>query len=374
MSTVSATQMFQNLMGGQLEALAMTIQAQFPDVPLEKALEIARAHAATIDLKEAAKGKGKRGKAKGPRKPKAELQPEERCMARVWRSGSGKDQCSLRRGEHLGFDCYCKRHSTQAAVTEEPCTRGDDGYSHKGLWFGRIDKELPWLDANGVIAIEWDSAEHKEIVQKAVSEGTHKRHVKAKTFKGNKSKKTKKTKKAKSPTTLEDSELSTLLATTGGESKASQKKVVFKTKKAPVNAVDEAFALMDEDGDGVISKEEFAKQAKRGSLVKHIVSSEEAETKDAQVDLDSLIADEDETQGHVHGEKCDHETDVSDLLDELDQDENSEEEDEREVDERTDSAGKSWYVDGDGNAFDTETQEHMGTWNDDTNTVDLIEE
>ena len=37
-----------------------------------------------------------------------------------------------------------------------------------------------------------------------------------------------------------------------------------------VSAVDEAFAMMDQDGDGVISKEEFAKQAKRVSMIKHI--------------------------------------------------------------------------------------------------------
>jgi hypothetical protein len=367
--------MFQNLMGGQLEALARKIHETYPDVPLDEALGLAQTHASTIDLQQAAKGKGKRGKSKGPRKPKAPLDPESQCMARVWRTGNGNDQCSLRRTDHMGFTCYCKRHSGQAAISETPCTRGDDGYSHLGLWFGRIDQDRPWLDANGVVAIEWDTVDHKQQVEESVADGSHPRHVKAKTYKGNKkAKKTKKSKKESPSTVSDEGDLSTLLALqSDGESKP---KVSFKVSKASVetNDIDDdvqnAFDMMDEDGDGVITKEEFAKQAKRGSIVNHIVPPpkvDDAVNCQAEDDLDDLLSDSDDD------EQVGDDDDAQEVSVDDEQVADDDEAEEVSVDVMTDSNGKQWYVDGAKNAFDMETEKNLGTWNEDNKCVDLFD-
>ena len=65
----SATKAFQNLIGGQLEALARVIHEQYPKVPLDKTLEMAQAHAAQLDLKTAAARKGRCGRGRPALRP-----------------------------------------------------------------------------------------------------------------------------------------------------------------------------------------------------------------------------------------------------------------------------------------------------------------
>eukprot|EP01051_Picozoa_sp_SAG22_P023349 SAG22_NODE_5987_length_920_cov_2.576127_2_plen_159_part_00 len=89
---------------------------------------------------------------------KAPLTADNRCMARVWGSGSGNDQCKCARGEDTD---YCSRHAKQAAICEEPCHLDENG-KKKGLFCGRIDQfhgntDLAPFMVGGEIRIEWNS-------------------------------------------------------------------------------------------------------------------------------------------------------------------------------------------------------------------------
>ena len=110
--TGKAEAMFSQLFAGQLEAMARQMATQF-NIDPEAAVKMANEHAASIDIK--SMEKPTRRRATGTRKPKAPVTAEHRCMARVWGTGKGNDQCKCARGE--GSD-YCSRHAKQAAICE----------------------------------------------------------------------------------------------------------------------------------------------------------------------------------------------------------------------------------------------------------------
>ena len=61
------------------------------------------------------------------------------CIARTWAGGSGL-QCS--RSRVVGEE-FCKMHGIKAAETTVPLTRDDKGRA-RGLYFGRIDEDVPY--------------------------------------------------------------------------------------------------------------------------------------------------------------------------------------------------------------------------------------
>ena len=116
-------------------------------------------------------------KSKNAKKPRQAPEAEIRCMARVWGSGFGDDQCKAKRLEFGVFSCFCKRHAKQASVCEGPTWVGATGKSPVGLKFGRIDEARPWLDVNApedtvpFICVEW-KGDHKLEVSAAIESVT----------------------------------------------------------------------------------------------------------------------------------------------------------------------------------------------------------
>ena len=346
-----AQQQLAGLMSQQLEALARTIAAQYPSVDAEAALAIATNQSQKLDLPSLSKTRRRKStKSKGP------LAPEEQCVARVWRTGSGKDQCGLRKGEHNGFSCYCKRHAKQASITEEPCTRGDAGYSHTGLWFGRIDQALPWLDKDGVIAIEWNTPEHKEQVNNAIQSGTARRHVKAKTYKGAKKKSTKKKKLVlpSTPSTVEADGLVTLSASTN-ETKSPS------ISELSTSLVSDVLEL------GQKKVEEKEEEVHTAHILATADEDEEVEELDIGTVVNSSSAPQDDVDALLENLGLEEDEVAETVVDEDD----DEEEEEVEGGYITDLNDREWFVeDGTNAAYDPKTGTCAGTWNPETKMVE----
>ena len=93
---------------------------------------------------------------KPKRKPRKIPPPECRCMARIWGTGSGRDQCKYAKKE----GDLCSKHAKKAAICSQPCTH-INGKSI-GLWMGRIDQFQvgepgvpPYKDVEGKPVISW---------------------------------------------------------------------------------------------------------------------------------------------------------------------------------------------------------------------------
>lgn len=99
-----------------------------------------------------------------------------RCMARIWGTGSGKDQCPRRRVN--GTD-YCANHFKKVkAGGEEPLIMMGQYTEHnihprrfKGLMLGRIDKPIPVVDEHNIIRLEWDTDEARKMITEKVCSG-----------------------------------------------------------------------------------------------------------------------------------------------------------------------------------------------------------
>lgn len=79
------------------------------------------------------------------------ISQENMCMARTWSGGKG-GQCH--KVKISGSD-YCKACAKKASECSIPASFNTDG-SHKGLFWGRVDKELPMKSADGKgLAIMW---------------------------------------------------------------------------------------------------------------------------------------------------------------------------------------------------------------------------
>ena len=140
------------LLSGQCEATARTIAAKF-DLNIDECLKEVATHVKSIDLASFKTAKKRRGK-KSTRQPAAQA---ERCLARVWGTGSGNDQCKLGRCDKSD---YCKRHDKAVQVESTPCTLvpwTEESRCGKktGLFCGRIDQNIPVADSHGVIRILW---------------------------------------------------------------------------------------------------------------------------------------------------------------------------------------------------------------------------
>ena len=91
----------------------------------------------------------------------------DRCCARVWNAGSG-GQCI--KAKSNGTD-FCKNCHKKHSECPTAATFRDDG-SHKGLFWGRFDDQLPIQGADGKgVAILWNAEEAKETVRTFLEEG-----------------------------------------------------------------------------------------------------------------------------------------------------------------------------------------------------------
>jgi len=174
----STEQAFQGLLSNQMVAFAAHMASQFPDLDQDRIIQMANDHCSGLSLVEAAAAipKGKRAKTKRAGTPTTRTapSPEERCMARVWQTGSGCDQCSKSRAD----GDYCKSHAKKALVTEKACQLDTD-CKKIGLFCGRIDQFdqcggencPPFKDASGVVRIEWSSDEMKALVSSQLETG-----------------------------------------------------------------------------------------------------------------------------------------------------------------------------------------------------------
>ena len=95
---------------------------------------------------------------------------EDRCIARVWGDGSGKDQCKSAKCEGSKF---CKRCARNFEKCSTPMTRKDG--KRFGLYLGTIEtpiSELIFDATSGEIAMAWKNDESRTIVAQALADGT----------------------------------------------------------------------------------------------------------------------------------------------------------------------------------------------------------
>lgn len=99
-------------------------------------------------------------------KPKY-IAPEDMCMARSWALGVG-GQC--KKAKHGDGD-FCKCCAKKFSVCKEAASYNMDG-SHKGLFWGRVDEDLPIEAADGKgIAIMWKNDEVKDQIRELLDDG-----------------------------------------------------------------------------------------------------------------------------------------------------------------------------------------------------------
>ena len=104
-----------------------------------------------------------------PRKTRAkeDVAPEKLCMARTWSSGCG-GQC--KKAKIDGRD-FCKNCDKKHHICDTPASFNMDG-THKGLFWGRVDKPLPIKASDGKgIAIMWKTEEVKDEIRQILDDG-----------------------------------------------------------------------------------------------------------------------------------------------------------------------------------------------------------
>jgi hypothetical protein len=95
---------------------------------------------------------------------------EDRCIARVWGDGSGKDQCKSSKCEGSKF---CKRCARNFEKCSTPMTRKDG--KRFGLYLGTIEtpiSELIFDATSGEIAMAWKNDQSRAIITQALADGT----------------------------------------------------------------------------------------------------------------------------------------------------------------------------------------------------------
>ena len=184
-TTMASTEhAFHGLLSSQMVAFAAHMASQYPDLDQDKIIQMANDHCADVSVVDEVAALPKRKKTKKRAgTPRVAPGPEERCMARVWQTGSGMDQCFKSRAD----GDYCKSHAKKAIIGELAIQVHPDsqGLAHVpasariGLWCGRIDEFQdgesgvpPYKDPNGVIRIEWTSDDMKARVASDVDAGT----------------------------------------------------------------------------------------------------------------------------------------------------------------------------------------------------------
>lgn len=126
----------------QISTQADALAAQFPGVSRDQLIEIAGEVTAS------------QPKARKPYARKV-VPAESRCCARVWGTGSGKDQCSKSKMD--GSD-FCKAHAAKHAENPCPCQLDDSG-KRIGLFCGDIRERLVGTHTDGSWVITWNDEE-----------------------------------------------------------------------------------------------------------------------------------------------------------------------------------------------------------------------
>ena len=295
-------QLFQELLGNQMRGFAGHLADQYPDtLDRQRLLEMANDHCAGLDLLETAAALPKKTKrSKSPRsRTSTPIEPDEQCMARIWGTGSGLDQCSKRR---QGVGEYCTRHGKAALLGVKACqvAEGSKLKVHVpnaeriGLWCGRIDEFQeglegipPYRDADGIVRIEWDTDEFRTQLELDLAEGVAK-------MAAPKSPKTRR--KKKSPTTpeivqlLDDAEkieestpLTDALAVVSNL--VDLENVGEEPDKVEVTVVDELDAMVDGlENDEEVKGEEPAKVDEPAKIEEPVVDGLDAMVDDLEND------------------------------------------------------------------------------------------
>ena len=334
------------------------------------------------------------------------VEAEDRCMARVWGGGCG-GQCKSAKCD--GSD-YCKRCAKAAAITEVPLSFDDNG-KHIGLFWGRVDAELP-IFKDGHVCVQWKTDDAKAIVAAALKEG--------KTFhpfSGESKKKSRKSTGTKKP---RKAKKATKKSIASGVKRAKNAYMFFLgEKRAEVRAalkeeaedgkvavsevakkVGEMWKAMDETARAPYTKlAEEAKAAREAEIQKLLEEASNAsETSDAasideaSIDEESAFAapakattkvpaeveDNEITKiafsgidgASVDGQEDEEESVVSAVTDATGLEELDEEDDEDEVEEHTLADGKKVLKStADNTLYDPESFEPLGKWNEADNSL-----
>jgi hypothetical protein len=126
----------------QISTQADALAAQFPGVSREQLIEISAEVTAS------------QPKARKPYARKV-VPMGSRCCARVWGTGSGKDQCS--KSQMDGSD-FCKAHAAKHAENPCPCQLDESG-KRIGLFCGDIRERLVGTHTDGSWVITWNDDE-----------------------------------------------------------------------------------------------------------------------------------------------------------------------------------------------------------------------
>jgi len=345
----ATTEAFQQLLTGQMEAFASYLANQYPQMDRDLVMAKAREHCDGMNLVEAVNKLPKKARTKRATRTATPADPSCRCMARVWQSGSGLDQCTRTRLD--GAD-YCKSHAKKAVQGELACQVAPEGKSlanvpaklRIGLWCGRVDEWQdgeegipPYKDSDGIIRIEWSSETMKARLVEELEEGTA-RHA---------GERRPRSRKTNTPTTVEASVVAEV--TTAVEDD---------TSAAMMDALDQGPEVVGESAkEPEVVAEEPAKEPE-------VVAEEPA--KEPEVVAQPVVEVETEAVADVY----DADTDVEDGTDELtamladptDAQEAPGDDDEMEVEER-EHEGETYYVDGaTGDIYDIESGETIGKW------------
>lgn len=156
----STEQIIHDLLLNQMEEFAIQIVTHFPNIDTDRIMQITLEHCNSIHFGDFSPYISKKYN-------------DKKCMARVWRTGSGNEQClkNPRSGD------YCTKHAKEAMETDQPCQVNQDG-KKRGLFKGRIDKYQdnregipPYKDHNNILRIEWNLPKMKHIVSTELENG-----------------------------------------------------------------------------------------------------------------------------------------------------------------------------------------------------------
>jgi len=128
---------FKVILNSSLQGLASQLADKYASVDKTEALQLAQTLASSVQLP-----------AKREFKPAAN---EVRCCARAYDNGVAA-QCPFKRSKDTDF---CTRHHKLSVECSQPLKFGDKG-KHIGLFFGRFDEPLTFLDDDNKICVLWD--------------------------------------------------------------------------------------------------------------------------------------------------------------------------------------------------------------------------
>ena len=329
------------------------------------------------------------------------VQADCRCMARVWDGGLGT-QCKFARKPGCGD--YCNRCHKKSLVTDQPLQFAADG-KHLGLFWGRIDKPKPIM-SGGYVTVQWKDDACAAKVAEALAGGAQ-----FHPFSGEAKKKVKGPRKPRSAKKSKSKKPKARRAKNAffwflGEKRAGKKaeliaaaaegekvgvadvtkalgavwKTMDETARAPYMAMEKAdkakaqqeleasLATMDEE---VINTSATVVNASIpagvgnddvGQILANGLAGIDT-TEEDDTSLDDVIGSLSTDAVHVEDAVVVNDT-VAEEVDDAESDDDGEE-----VEEHTLANGQSYYLATDGTLYDMESQEIVGTLDEETNSL-----